>query len=299
MVRVHVSHDEQTNRMRIELDDASLALASALRRALMAEVPSVAIDRVAIFSNDSVVPDCEIAHRLGMMPIYDPTPSAMALGDGAEAFASFFDRQDIRVPPAGIRAKLEVRAGAHERRTVRARDLAFEPARVVPVEPDSVVTVLEPGERVSLDASVAWGMGKWHAKWNCVVAPVCRRAVPLASPECGVCGRSECGASPTPKSRDEGAKRRRGGSESASLFSATGDAAEHERGTPESEVLQHVLEFSTTGAHSPPQAMLLALSSLRGKLRAFVRALESCDRKPAHATVSDDRRPSPCASQVR
>ena len=41
------------------------------------------------------------------------------------------------------------------------------------------------------------------------------------------------------------------------------------------EPLRHVLEFSTTGAVSPPDALLRSLSALRGKVRAFQRALSS------------------------
>lgn len=56
---------------RIELDligvDASIA--NALRRILIAEVPTVAIEHVYIFNNTSIIQDEVLAHRLGLVPI--------------------------------------------------------------------------------------------------------------------------------------------------------------------------------------------------------------------------------------
>lgn len=56
---------------RIEFDligvDASVA--NAIRRVLMAEVPTVAIENVYIFNNTSIIQDEVLAHRLGLVPI--------------------------------------------------------------------------------------------------------------------------------------------------------------------------------------------------------------------------------------
>lgn len=56
---------------RIEFDliglDASIA--NALRRTLMAEVPTVAIENVYVWNNTSIVVDEVLSHRLGLVPL--------------------------------------------------------------------------------------------------------------------------------------------------------------------------------------------------------------------------------------
>ena len=45
------------------------AIANALRRILLAEVPSMAIEKVFINNNTSIIQDEVLAHRLGLIPI--------------------------------------------------------------------------------------------------------------------------------------------------------------------------------------------------------------------------------------
>jgi len=48
-------------------------LANALRRILLAEVPTIAIETVYIYENTSIIQDEILSHRLGLIPIHaDP-----------------------------------------------------------------------------------------------------------------------------------------------------------------------------------------------------------------------------------
>ena len=55
--------------MVFDLVGVDTAVANALRRVLIAEVPTMAIEKVFILNNTSVIQDEVLSHRLGLIPI--------------------------------------------------------------------------------------------------------------------------------------------------------------------------------------------------------------------------------------
>ena len=52
-----------------DLIGAEPPLANALRRILIAEIPTMAIEKVEMWQNTSIIPDENLAHRLGLIPL--------------------------------------------------------------------------------------------------------------------------------------------------------------------------------------------------------------------------------------
>ncbi len=51
------------------VDGIDTAFANALRRTMVSEVPTMAIEDIFYYDNTSVVPDEVLAHRIGMVPL--------------------------------------------------------------------------------------------------------------------------------------------------------------------------------------------------------------------------------------
>ncbi|HIP75315.1 MAG TPA: DNA-directed RNA polymerase subunit D, partial [Thermococcus paralvinellae] len=58
--------------VRFILEGVDTAFANALRRTIIGEVPTFAIDEVEFYENDSALFDEIIAHRLAMIPLTTP-----------------------------------------------------------------------------------------------------------------------------------------------------------------------------------------------------------------------------------
>jgi DNA-directed RNA polymerase I and III subunit RPAC1 len=60
--------------LEFDLIGIDVSIANALRRIMIAEIPTMAIENVYILNNTSIVQDEVLAHRLGLVPIkVDPT----------------------------------------------------------------------------------------------------------------------------------------------------------------------------------------------------------------------------------
>mmetsp|Transcript_8192 Transcript_8192/g.6110 ORF Transcript_8192/g.6110 Transcript_8192/m.6110 type:complete len:178 (+) Transcript_8192:204-737(+) len=55
--------------MVFDLSGVEPPLANALRRIMIAEVPTMAIEKVNMWQNTSIIPDESLAHRVGLIPI--------------------------------------------------------------------------------------------------------------------------------------------------------------------------------------------------------------------------------------
>ena len=166
----------------IEMDlvgvDASIA--NALRRVMIAEVPTVAIDKIYVWNNTSIMQDEVLCHRLGLIPLrIDPRRLKYNLNPKSphESDTMIFDlrvrcdrRPDARpkeTDPRKLYYDSSVYAGMLEWVPQGDQQRKFGSSTPpAPVNPDILLVKLRPGQMVDLHCFARKGVGADHAKWS-------------------------------------------------------------------------------------------------------------------------------------
>ena len=67
-LKIEIKHCSEEE-VQFDLIGVDASLANAYRRIMIAEVPSMAIEKVYMMNNTSIMPDEVLAHRMGLIPI--------------------------------------------------------------------------------------------------------------------------------------------------------------------------------------------------------------------------------------
>jgi DNA-directed RNA polymerases I and III subunit RPAC1 len=70
--------------LEMEMVGIDAATANALRRIIIAEIPTMAFHKVLMFQNTSVIPDELLVHRLGLLPVQADPSDFEARSEGQE-----------------------------------------------------------------------------------------------------------------------------------------------------------------------------------------------------------------------
>jgi len=152
--------EKKDNEMRFIVRGVSVAFINSIRRAAIAEVPTMAIEDVVILTNTSPLFDEIIAHRLGLIPLTTPKEGYVMPKD-CECGGS-------GCPKCQARLYLDVKAEYPT--VVYAENLIPEDPNVRPVYGNIPIVKLEMGQALTLEAYAQLGLGKDHAKWQPVSA---------------------------------------------------------------------------------------------------------------------------------
>jgi DNA-directed RNA polymerase subunit D len=153
--------EEKDNSLRFLLKGVNHAYANALRRAMIAEVPAMAIDDVIIIENNSVLYDEVIAHRLGLIPLKTDLDT-FVLPEECDC------KSELGCSKCRASFTLEVES-VDEPVIVYSSDLKGDSA-VVPVSGNIPIVKLAPSQRLKLELYAKLGRGLEHAKWQPVSA---------------------------------------------------------------------------------------------------------------------------------
>ena len=149
------------------LRNIDLALANSIRRILLAEIPTVAIDLVEVLENTSVIPDEFLAHRLGLLPLNSKDADQLNYTRDCEC--------DSYCDLCSVILQLEARCEARGVMKVYARDLVIasrgptselgKPITFDEFGEGPIIAKLRKGQGLKLRCVIKKGIAKEHAKW--------------------------------------------------------------------------------------------------------------------------------------
>ncbi|KAL9691835.1 hypothetical protein QQ045_012262 [Rhodiola kirilowii] len=152
---------------KFELRDTDASIANALRRIMIAEVPTIAIDLVEIETNSSVLNDEFIAHRLGLVPLKSDRAMSMRFSRDCDACDG-----DGQCEFCSVEFHLCATCINEQTLEVTSNDLYSSDHTVVPYVTicyncrGIIIVKLRKGQELRLRAIARKGIGKDHAKWS-------------------------------------------------------------------------------------------------------------------------------------
>ena len=159
--------------LRLDMSGVDASVANAIRRVMISEVPTVAIDKVHLWQNTGVIQDEILCHRLGLIPIWvpdiDSVECAQEDGDDFELSGAIKFRLHVKCPmdfPKGQNLHLYSKDLKFEAQNKMQQEMVKPPR---PVHGDILIAKLRPGQEIECELYCLKGTGKIHAKWS----PVC------------------------------------------------------------------------------------------------------------------------------
>ncbi|ORY57492.1 RNA polymerase Rpb3/RpoA insert domain-containing protein [Pseudomassariella vexata] len=184
-------HENNEHEAQFSLIGLDASIANAFRRILIAEIPTLAIEKVFMNNNTSVIQDEVLAHRLGLIPF---TGGKKGIRDWMTYLSKDADGQDLCFDHNTVQLSLSVECTKNKdakpdetdptklyhNAHVYARDIVFQPLGdqekwfsgddiIRPVNPDILIAKLRPPQVLDMDLHMHKGIGADHAKFS----PVC------------------------------------------------------------------------------------------------------------------------------
>jgi len=145
--------EKKKDRIQFEIEGATIHFANSLRRTIIGEVPTMAIEDVEFRKNNSLLYDEMIAHRLGMIPLktdlesYNLPEECTCKGEGC--------------------AKCQVTGTLKAKgpKMVLASEIKFKDPAVKPAYPEMPIVYLLKNQELEMEVTAVLGKGKAHSKW--------------------------------------------------------------------------------------------------------------------------------------
>lgn len=153
-IRILNQNDSEIN---FTLEETTPSFANALRRTMMTEVPTMAIEWVDFKNNSSAIPDELLANRLGQIPLTFDKKAYDLL-------------KDCKCEDKGCsRCQAELILKKKGPDMVYSGDMKSKNKDVAPVFDKTPIVELFEGQELEFEAIAQLGFGRDHAKWQAAV----------------------------------------------------------------------------------------------------------------------------------
>ena len=144
--------------MRFIVSGVDTPFVNALRRIMLTEVPTMAIDEIVILENSSILNDEILAHRIGLIPIKTDLDS-YSLPEDCKCESEFGCNL--------CRTNLTLETKDTDKiSTIYSGEMKPENPDIIPVSDKIPLVKLAPDQKVKFEAYARLGKGKKHAKWQ-------------------------------------------------------------------------------------------------------------------------------------
>lgn len=146
------------NKLSFIVKGTNATFINAVRRNIINNVPTMAIEDVEFRKNSSILYDEIVAHRLGLIPLttdlktYNLTENCSCKGKGCAK--------------CSLKLTLKVKGPA----IAYASDIKSRDSKVKPVYPKTPIVKLLKGQSLEFEARAILGLGKDHNKWSPALA---------------------------------------------------------------------------------------------------------------------------------
>jgi len=150
--------ESNDNKVRFTVTGLDIALANGLRRMVISEIPTMAIDDILFYENTSILNDEVLASRLGQTPLktdlktYNHISECTCKGKGCAKCA--------------VTLSLDIKGPG----TVYTKDLKSTDPEIEPVYDNMPLAKLTPEQEIKFEARAELGTGKRHMKWQAGIA---------------------------------------------------------------------------------------------------------------------------------
>lgn len=163
--------ERDKNYIELVVRNVPLPILNAIRRIIQLEVPTVAVDSIIFYENNTPLYEEIIAHRIGLIPLKSDV--AVRKYRSPEECRKCFSSDEEGYPAVigtecegcfvGARLKAYSDDGVV---TVYSKDLIIDDPEIKPVYDNIPIIILGPGHRLTFDARIRVGRGIEHSKWS-------------------------------------------------------------------------------------------------------------------------------------